>query len=107
MRLADDDVREVLARAIEIQGTALQGNDFHSELEAVIQAAEEVGIARSAVERALRERLNLPLEMPAAGDLTFAKSADDRYYVAEIVAPTPEGFRVRFLRGGEHTVSLD
>jgi hypothetical protein len=107
MRLADDDVREVLARALEIQSTTLHGDAFHSELEAVIQAAEEVGIARAAVERALRERLNLPLKTPAAGDLTFAKSADDKYYVAEIVTATADGFRVRFLRGGEHTVSLD
>src|SRR5262245_4607671 len=55
MRLADDDIREVLARAVEIQSTTLQGDALNAELEAVIQAAEEVGIARPAVERALRE----------------------------------------------------
>jgi hypothetical protein len=106
MRLADDDIREVLARAVEIQSTTLQGEALNAELEAVIQAAEEVGIARPAVERALRERLNLPLKTPAAGDLVFAKSADEKYYVAQVTAMSPD-VRVRFLRGSEHTVSLD
>jgi hypothetical protein len=67
----DDELRAVLARADEIQNsTSLR----QADLEAIIQAAEEVGIARSAIERAIRERLNLPLKPPAVGDLTFAKS---------------------------------
>ena len=32
---------------------------------------------------------------------------DDKYYVAEVHAGSPEGFRVRFLRGSEHVVQLD
>jgi hypothetical protein len=94
----------VLARAQEIQSHALPDA---MELEAVIQAAEQVGIPRNAVERALRERLNIPARAVVVGDLTFAKSADDRFYVAEVLSVSDTGFRVRFLRGSEHVVSLD
>ncbi len=107
MRLADDDIRGVLARAEEIQRSTLHGGVMHAELEAVIQAAEQVGISRPAVERALRERLNLPIKPPAVGDLVFARSADQKFYVAEVLSTSQEGVHVRFLRGSEHTVSLD
>jgi hypothetical protein len=104
MALAPDELRNVLARAEEIQSASSIST---IELEAVIQAAEEVGIARSAIERALRERLHLPLRVPAVGELTFAKSADGKFYVAEIVSMSDDVFRVRFLRGGEHHVAVD
>lgn len=85
MGLEDSEIREVLARAQEIQRHT---RPAAIELEAVIEAAEQVGIPRAAVERALRERLDLPARAPAAGDLAFAKSADDRFYVAEVVSTT-------------------
>ena len=107
MRLEDDDIRAVLARAEQIQSAPAHGNTIPAELEAVIEAAVEVGLSRPAVERALRERLNLPTRPLAVGDLAFAKSADDKFYVAEIVAQAEQGFRVRFLRGSEHTVTYD
>jgi hypothetical protein len=107
MRLADDDIRGVLARAVEIQSTGPVGDALQEELESVILAAEEVGLARSAVERALRERFRFPVRPPAVGDLTFAKSANDKFYVAEVLSAAPDGIRVRFLSGGEHTVTLD
>lgn len=106
MHLEDDDIRAVLARAEEIQNSAAHGVSS-AELEAVIEAAEAVGLSRPAVERALRERLNLPSKPITAGDLAFARSADDKYYVAEILTASQEGYRVRFLRGSEHTVSFD
>jgi hypothetical protein len=104
MGLEDSEIREVLARAQEIQRHT---RPAAIELEAVIEAAEQVGIPRAAVERALRERLDLPARAPAAGDLAFAKSADDRFYVAEVVSTTESDVRVRFLRGSEHTVAPD
>jgi hypothetical protein len=106
MRLTDDELRDVLERAEEIQRTSRRGADMNAELEAVIGAAEEVGITRAAVERALRERLNL-VSPPAIGDRVFAKSADGKYYVAEVVSTSGDDVRVRFLRGGEHVVMLD
>ena len=103
MQLEDDDIRAVLARAEEIQSATTLGSLNSVEMEALIHAAEEVGLTRPAIERALRERLNLPLKPLSMGDLTFAKSADEKFYVAEIVAAAQDGYRVRFLRGGEHS----
>ncbi|MDP9178308.1 MAG: tudor domain-containing protein, partial [Gemmatimonadota bacterium] len=106
MRLTDDEFRDVLTRAEEIQRASRHDNEMNAEIEAVIGAAEEVGLARPAVERALRERLALSVP-PAVGALTFARSTDDKFYVAEVVSISTEGVRVRFLRGGEHLVTLD
>lgn len=107
MRLTDDELRDVLARAEEIQRASRHGTEMTAELEAVIGAAEEVGLARPAVERALRERLALPAAPPAVGALAFARSADDKFYAAEVLSVSAEGVRVRFLRGSEHVVTLD
>jgi hypothetical protein len=104
MRLNDDDLRAVLTRAQAIQGSSRRTAVTAAEMETFIQAAEEVGFARSAVEQALREHLGAPLEPLAAGELSFAKSADGKYYVAEIISADQETARVRFLRGGEQTV---
>lgn len=104
MSVGDDEVRSVLARASEIQeGASLS----HADVERLILAAEEVGISRAAVESALRERMSLPMQPPVVGQLTFARSTDDKYYVAEVVATAPAGIAVRFLRGGERTLQLD
>ncbi|MGQ0646854.1 MAG: hypothetical protein ACT4P7_04745 [Gemmatimonadaceae bacterium] len=107
MRLTDDELRDVLARAEEIQRASRHGDEVKAELEAVIGAAEEMGLARTAVERALRERLDLPPAPPEVGSLTFARSADDKFYVAEVVSRSGDDVRVRFLRGSEQLVALD
>ena len=107
MRLDDEELHQVLARAQEIQNTSLVGPAARADIEIVIQAAEEVGIPRAAVERALRERFGLPAQLPRAGELTFARSADGKFYVAEVLAAAPDEIRVRFLRGSEHTVTPD
>ncbi len=107
MRLTDDEFRDVLARAEEIQRSDQRGTELSAELEAVIGAAEEVGLTRPAVERALRERLNLLTDPPTPGTLVFATSADGNGYAAEVVSISPDGVRVRFLGGSEHLVTLD
>jgi hypothetical protein len=107
MRLSDDELRDVLARAEEIERATRQGDAWNAELAAVIGAAEEVGLSRRAVERALAERLHLPAAPPVAGSLTWARSADGRFYVAEVLAAGEQGARVRFLRGSEHDLALD
>jgi hypothetical protein len=58
MGLTPEELREVLARAEEIQSSSRHGREMSVELELVISAAEEVGLARSAVERALRASRN-------------------------------------------------
>jgi hypothetical protein len=105
MQLSDDELRDVLARAEAIQRTALTGPGASAEFEVVIQAAEEVGIAREAVERALRERYGVPAAPPRAGDLAFVRSADGKYYPAEVLAAQRDQASVRFLTGSEATVA--
>ena len=97
-------MRDVLARAAEIQQAT---PSTPADLEAMIEAGLEVGIPHHAIERALRERLDLPTKPPVVGELTFATSADGKFYVAEVLEIADDGFRVRFLRGSEHTVSSD
>ena len=106
MRLTDAELQDVLARAEEIQRTARHGPEWNSEMAAVISAAEEVGFSRRAVERALSERLKLPTQ-PVVGSLTWARSADGKSYVAEVLSTSDEGAQVRFLGGSEHNLALD
>jgi hypothetical protein len=104
MRLTDDELRDVLARAEEIQRHTLQPE---SDLDALLGAAEEAGFARPAIELALRERFNFLTAAPEPGSLVFARSADGKFYVAEVLSSSAEAVRVRFLRGSEHVATLD
>lgn len=107
MQLSDDELRDVLTRAEEIQRNSRTADSMHSEFEAVIGAGEAVGLSRPALERALRERLDLAVSPPEPGSLVFAQSADGKYYVAEVVDWAMDSVRVRFLRGSEHRVPLE
>src|SRR5687767_11509137 len=106
MRLSDDELRDVLTRAEEIQRSSRPVDTMQSEMEAVIGAGEAVGLERVAIERALRERFDVAAP-PTPGSLVFAQSADGKYYVAQVVSASTDSARVRFLRGSEHTVTLD
>ncbi len=106
MRLTDEQVRRVLARAEEI-GDAQLPSAINAEIDAVVEAGMAVGLPRAALERALREELNLPARSPVTGDLVFARSTDERYYAAEVLSVAREELPVRFLRGGEHSVTPD
>jgi hypothetical protein len=99
-RLTEEELRDVLARAEEIQRAA----DTDAELQAVVRAAEELGLQREAVERAIQERFGHPAEPPKSGDLVFAQSNNERFYAAEVVESGHDRVRVRFLNGSEHTV---
>ena len=107
MQLSDDELREVLARAEEIQRGSRSVDTMQAEMEVVIGAGEAVGLARPAIERALRERFDVAGLVPAPGTLVFAQSADGKYYVAEVVSATSDSVRVRYVRGSEHTVTPD
>lgn len=107
MRLTDEELRDVLARAEEIERASRQGPEWDAEVAAVIAAAREIGLSRRAVERALAERLDLPAPPPAVGSLAWARSADGKSYVAEVLSISEEGARVRFLSGSEHQLTLD
>jgi hypothetical protein len=101
MPLTDDDIRSIVARAEQLQNSADSSDD---ELEALVRAGEEIGISRTAMQRALQERLGTPLR-PEVGQLLFAKAPDEKYYVAELLAESDDEYRVRFLRGGERMVA--
>lgn len=107
MRLTDEELRDVLARAEELDRVARQGAEWNAELAALVGAAEEVGFSRQSVERALAERLNLPATPPVVGSLTWARSVDGKYYVAEVLSLSEESTHVRFLRGSEHRLPVD
>lgn len=106
MQLSDDELRDVLTRAEEIQRSSRTAGTMQSEIAAVIEAGEAVGLARPALERALRERLELvPAVAVTTGSLVFAESADGKYYIAEVISAASDSVRVRFKRGSEHTVT--
>lgn len=106
MQLSDEELRQLLARAEEIQRTARAGPAWNSELQAVIGAAEEVGIERHAVERAIAERYSVAAP-PAAGDMVWARSVDGKFYAARVVSASEHGARVEFLGGSERSVTAD
>lgn len=106
MRLSDEELRDVLTRAEEIQRGARTADTMQAEFEAVIGAGEAVGLSRVAIERALRERVNLAAP-PTPGSRVFAQSADGKFYVAEVVSGDEHSIRVQFLRGSEHTVTAE
>lgn len=106
MRLTDQELRKVLARAEEIERAAQQDDDRNIEPDAVIGAAEELGISRHAVEQAMTELLDLPLELPVVGSLTWARSVDNKFYAAEVLSVSEQGAWVRFLRGSEQQLPL-
>jgi hypothetical protein len=101
MGMTNDELHEVLARAQEIESAVRDGAEHNAEVSAVIAAAEEVGLSRQSVERALAERLYLPGAPPVVGALTWARSANGNSYVAEVLSTSDDDTRVRFLRGGE------
>ena len=106
MRLSDDELRDVLTRAEEIQRGARTADTMHAEFEAVIGAGEAVGLSRVAIERALHERVDL-VAPPTPGSRVFAQSADGKFYVAAVVSGDEHSVRVQFLRGSEHTVTTE
>jgi hypothetical protein len=107
MRLTDDELRAVIARAQEIDDSIRLGDAWNAERAAVIGAGEELGLSRRAIERALTEQLDHPPGPPTVGSMVWARSVDGKYAVAEVLAVSETGARVRFLRGGEHPLDLD
>lgn len=99
-------MREVLARAEEIQLHSELEDPESAQIEAIVAAAEEAGLSRDAVLQALRERLNVGAAPPALGERVFAESTDGKLYVAEVLEVGEGAVRVRFAKGGERTVPL-
>lgn len=109
VRMTGEEWSAILARAAEIQRTAEESADAQADVDAMMAAAEDVGLTRTAVEQALKERLaGMPAATPiAVGGRIFARSTDGRMYVAEALEVGQAGVRVRFLKGDELLVPAD
>jgi hypothetical protein len=108
--LTEEQVQQTFRRAQEIAHQAAPPSEAEvaeseSEIEAYLRAAEELGIPRTAAEQALREKLLLPLESVAKGDLVFAPSVDGHHYPATVVRPNGATVLIEFVTGSEHTVA--
>jgi hypothetical protein len=107
VELSEDQVREVLARAEEIQHDHLAHSRLGGDLDSVLAAAEEAGLTREAVLQALQERIGLPETCPVPGEIVFARSADGKFYAAEVSAVDGNAVSVAFLKGGERRLTLE
>ncbi|MCW5941635.1 MAG: hypothetical protein KIS66_05355 [Fimbriimonadaceae bacterium] len=99
-QLTEEDVRKVLERAESLQRAG------GASLEALLAAGQEAGLSRETLEAALREHARERGLPPEPGELAFAKSADGKHYVAEVLAVNGLDARVRFLNGGEHSLPV-
>lgn len=70
----------------------------------MLSAAAEMGIPRQTMLQALQEKFGKPMETPVVGEMVFAKSADNNFYVAEVADSAEGAVRVKFLSGGEDTL---
>lgn len=100
--LDDSTLSEVIRRAQEISEQTTLIFEPHPDIEQYIQAAEEAGISRDATMQALRERLDFPVRAFQPGELVFALSGDERFYVAKIVQIEGRQAQIRFLSGSDH-----
>jgi hypothetical protein len=100
--LTQEQLQDVLARAEEIQ-RAEATNSYAS----VVAAAEEAGLSKDAVGRALQERLGLLGAPPESGELVFARGPQDRFFAAEVLERREHAYRVKLLNGGEQTVRFE
>ncbi len=107
MHLSDEQLRAVLARAEDIQRSSSVSNAWNTEVQLIVEAAEELGLSRQSIERALAERRDFFPEPPRVGQLTWARSTDGKYYVAQVLGVSSNGATVQFLRGGELNVGAD
>lgn len=95
-----NDLREVLRRAEEIERQSATSGPTH---DALIAAAEEAGLSRESVVRALQERIGVRKPV-AIGDWVFARSSDRRFYPAEVTEVLEWGYAVHFATGGQLSV---
>jgi len=100
-----ESLRVLLQRAEEIQSQQeFKLAESPSDQE-VLDAAEEAGLDRAAVEQALRERMSLQSRALQAGDMVFAPTPDGFHRVATVLATDDHGVDIRYVSGADHRVS--
>jgi len=102
--MQQETLRELLARAEEIQSQSAVEIESRSEVQELIAAAEESGVSRDAILQALRERISAAERPLSAGELAFVTSSDGHQYVARTLDVGTGSVKVKFLKGGEATV---
>jgi len=105
-RLSEEQIRQVLSRAEEIHLREAMAECADGEVASILRAAEELGLPREAVRQAVHEQLGIPLVPPKAGEIAYAKSADGHFYVVDVLSCDERTAKVRFIKGGEHTVPI-
>lgn len=102
----DEEIREVLTRADEIQQQENLDVEVGRHLQEVVAAAEESGLSRNAIMQAIRERQSVVGVPPKVGSLVFAPIQDDRLYVAEVAAIDGEIADIHMLGGSDLRVHI-
>src|SRR5688572_10859569 len=105
MRISDTQLRDLLARAEELDRGSNQASG--ADIAGLLGAAEEVGFSRRAVQQALAEQLGLPALPLTQGTLVWARATDDKFYAAEVLTSNEEITEVRFLGGSQHHLALE
>jgi len=103
--LNDEALRETIQRAREISEYGRELSLPDSELEAYLQAGEEMDIPREALLQALRERQPVLVQRFSVGDQLFAPSVDGFWYPAEVLETGDHTTKVRFVKGSEHSIA--
>lgn len=99
--MQDADFRDLLQRAEEIQAQSGVQLELNPELAQLVAAAEEAGLEKEAVLQALRERISTSGKALEPGDLVFAPSSDEHFYVAKVLSKSGAQVKLQFLNGGE------
>jgi hypothetical protein len=101
--LQTEELRQILRRAEELDREAALGGQTQ---DALIAAAEEAGLTRESVVRALQERMVVRRPFHV-GEWVYARSTDRRFYPATVSEVLDWGYHVHFATGGELSVPAE
>lgn len=96
-----ESLRVLLQRAEEIQSQRDVPLSWPPNDQEILNAAEEAGLDRAAVEQALREQLSLESRTLQPGGLVFAPTPDGYHRVATVLSSADDEVEVRFFGGSD------
>lgn len=106
LQFSEEELGATIQRAREIAEQSQTLSVPSSDVEALLSAAEEMGIPRSASLQALKERGLVAEQAWEVDQQVFAPSADGNWYAATLATVDEHTATVRFLGGGERTCPL-
>jgi len=101
-----EQIRQLLTRAQEIESQQSAGNSEQAEIEQIVTAAEESGLSRESVMRALRERVNSGDRPLAPETIVLARGGGRHYHFAKVRSVENGLASLEFLSGPEVTVPV-